>query len=123
VACPAGLTTYLPASRSIHECYKLRPQTVKGVKVLKTYKYGATVITPMLTDGGRPLSVVSAGKCTVRVTQITIKVKGKNTKVNRYQIVASKSAGNCSVTYTNAGDSTYAPLRVVKTFKVSKTGK
>lgn len=123
VACPAGLTTYLPASRSIHECYKLRPQTVKGVKVLKTYKYGTKIITPMLTDGGRALAVTAVGKCTVRVTQITIKVKGKNTKVDRYQIVASKSAGNCSVTYTNAGDDTYAPLRVVKTFKVSKTGK
>ena len=122
-SCPAGQTTYLQASRSIHECYTLRVQTVKGVKVLKTYKYGTKIITPMLTDGGRALAVTAAGKCSVAVAKITIKVKGKNTKVDRYQIVAGKSAGSCTLTYTNAGDDTYKAITVVKTFKVSKTGK
>jgi len=123
IACGAGKNTRMTAARSAFECYTLRVQTVKAVKVLKTYKYGTKVITPTLTDGGRALTASAVGKCTVAVTKVTVKVKGKSTRVNRYQIVAAKSAGNCSVTYTNAGDEDFASLRVVKTFKVSKTGK
>jgi hypothetical protein len=122
-ACPTGMVTYLTASRSIHECYTLRAQTVKGIKILKTYKYAAKIYTQMTTDGGQSLTAVASGACTVARAKLTLKVKGKNTQVDRFLVTAGKKAGSCTVTFTQPGDDTYKPLTVVKTFKVSKTGK
>jgi hypothetical protein len=59
----------------------------------------------------------------VKSVKAVVVVKGKKTSVSRYQITMGKVAGNCTLTYVNAGDDSHTPLSVVKTLKVSKTGK
>ncbi|MCX8530335.1 MAG: hypothetical protein ORN27_09775 [Rhodoluna sp.] len=122
-ACPAGQTTLLPGSRTHFECFKVITQTAKAIKVPAKNKFGAKVLTPKTTDLGAPLTLTASGSCSVKSVKAVVVVKGKKTSVSRYQITMGKVAGNCTLTYVNAGDDSHTPLSVVKTLKVSKTGK
>lgn len=120
--CPEGITR-LSAARSIYECYKLLAQTSKTISFSKAYKFGAKVLTVTNTDAGLAMSATAMGKCTVNKVTVSLKAKGKTTKVDRFQVTTGKSAGTCTVTYSRPGDDTRTAMLIVKTFKVSKTGK
>jgi hypothetical protein len=121
--CAATLTTELTGSRSINECYKQKFQTAKAIKSPAKLKFGAKHETAARADAGMALDAVATGSCTVTKINKTVKVNGKNIKQPRWVIKATSKAGNCKVTFSNAGDYTYKPFTVIKNIKVTKTGK
>ena len=121
--CPAGLTTELPGSRSINDCYKQKFQTAKAIKTPTKLKFGAKHETAGRADAGLALDAVATGSCTVTKINKTVKINGKSVKQPRWVIKATNKAGNCKVTFSNPGDYTYKPFTVTKTIKVTKTGK
>jgi tryptophan synthase alpha subunit len=121
--CATSLTTELTGSRSINECYKQKFQTAKAIKSPAKLKFGAKHETAARADAGMALDAVATGSCTVTKINKTVKVNGKNIKQPRWVIKATSKAGNCKVTFSNAGDYTYKPFTVIKNIKVTKTGK
>ena len=120
--CPAGKTTALMGARSAYECYTQIKQTARGVRVLSVYKAGLKFTTVKTTDLGAPMALTSTGNCTVSSVKVVNKLNGKNVKVDRYQVALGK-AGSCTLNYTVAGSEKYLALSIVKTFKITKTGK
>jgi hypothetical protein len=121
--CATGLTTELTGARSINECYKQKFQTAKAIKTPAKLKFGGKHETAGRADAGMNLNAVATGSCTVTKINKTVKQNGKNVKQPRWVIKATSKAGNCKVTFSNAGDYTYKPFSVTKTIKVTKTGK
>jgi hypothetical protein len=121
--CAAGLTTELTGARSINECYKQKFQTAKAIKTPAKLKFAGKYETAGRADAGLNLNAVATGSCTVTKISKTVKINGKSVKQPRWVIKATKKAGNCKVTFSNAGDYTYKPFTVTKTIKVTKTGK
>lgn len=120
--CPTGQSTWIEGARYSRECYKLILQTISGVTVPAKQKFGAKIITLATTDKGNPITLKVAGACTAKKITQAIKVNGRTLKSPRWQIITSKKAGVCKLTYTSAGNQTLAPLKKVLTIKVSKTG-
>ena len=121
--CASSKTTALDGARSANECYLQKTQTAKAIKLPTVLKVGAKLDTPGTADAGLALKVYTTGPCTVKAGTKTVKIKGKSVKQARWIITAGKTAGVCRVEYTNAGDYLYKPFRVIKSIKVSKTGK
>jgi hypothetical protein len=119
-ACPTGQVTLLAGARSHFECFKVVTQTIKAVKLPTKSKFGAKVLVSKTTDLGAPLTLAATGACTVKSVKASVVVKGKKTSVNRYQITMKKVAGNCDLTFANAGDDSHTSLTAVKHIKVTK---
>lgn len=119
-ACPAGYTTRLAGARSIHECYKPKFQTAKAIRFPAKLKSGGKIETAARTDAGLPLDVAVTGPCSVTTKNIKVKVNGVKVTQPRYVFTAGKKAGNCKVTLTSAGDSTYKAFTKVRTIKITK---
>ena len=119
-ACPTGMITFLRAARSHFECYKVLVQTIKAVKLPAKGKFGTKLLMPKTTDLGAPLTVVATGPCKVATVKVPAVVKGKKTKVAKYQVTLGKVAGTCSLALANAGDETHQFLSATKTINVAK---
>lgn len=119
-ACPTGQVTLLAGARTHFECFKVVTQTIKAIKLPTKSKFGAKVLVSKTTDLGAPLTVTATGSCTVKSVKASVVVKGKKSSVNRYQITMKKVAGNCNLTFANAGDDSHTSLTAVKDIKVTK---
>ena len=121
--CAASKTTALDGARSANECYLQKAQTAKATKLPSVLKVGAKLDTPGTSDAGLAFKVYTTGPCTVKAGTKTVKIKGKSVKQPRWIITAGKTAGVCRVEYTNSGDYLYKPFSIIKSIKVTKTGK
>jgi hypothetical protein len=121
--CPGTQTTALEGARSQYECYTLKTQTAKALKLPSVLKVGAKLFTVVTADTGLVLNSTAKGACTLKPVNVMVKIKGKSVKQARFLITASKTAGLCKVEFVNTGDVLYKPLKITKTIKVTKTGK
>jgi predicted RNA-binding protein with PIN domain len=112
----------LTGARSTYECYTLIKQTARGVRILTVYKPSLKITTVKTTDLAAALTLTATGACTVSSVTVTNKLNGKNVRVARYQVALGKK-GTCTLTYSNEGSDKYAAFSMVKTFKITKTGK